>query len=1031
MSYAGQLMISSQAQDLISVWNRPVNPAIHPVAQIRTVPPVTREDLGHRFHTSAFKGFRLEPDTPDGRRIVGYQEDLDLYTRVYDFGDVLWPACPFVFANNFREVIDEIAQRGLYVFDIWAYCPTGTEEAMSWSEYRAPEEAHEYMLAKLGPRFVGWDNGEQDGRFVAHYAQQFCPAPVTRQQAYEGFVGYFRRLAGDLHNYLNVLAGETMLHYLADMDGTRLLGAETAQGLPSVPMWFTFIRGAGKQYGILWSGMASVFNRWGSKSYSVAEDVVESSAHGYESFSHGPYSGTSLSLLKRLWYIECMYNSCMMSFEGTPLTPLKKRRVVVNGEEREVPALSPIGEIQIEGTAWCQRHSDRGVMYTPVALVWDFYAGWLPARSLYAIYPYLVWGNMPYEKGDHQIDMLFRAFFPSYEDCSYYHDERGYLTATPCGDVFDVLLSNVSRFVLNRYNVALVIGPTRLEDQLLETIKDFIDHGGSVVTTAAQLTPQSAELFGVRLTGETHSEKYSQLSDGRGFNEPPFTRHGLELLPGTEVLATTSEGAPLVTRRRTPAGGELLLFAADYGLSDWLLPAELPSSGIAQPPISSFQQAVSLPLTFGGVDQPLASPYQLPQHVRAILLPWLEKWNLVEVDGPPIQYITNLTEAPDRFLVTLCNNEAKSWRGAVRFRDANIAGGSNWMTETAIEPGEAVWLQLGPGELVVMELRSDRPLVKFKSKDVPAPSAEELERVSDVVRQRLESQAPETALAQELPAPLAPAQSAEPAGALYVNSWLLEGMDPAEWIPVVKELELTGIEIRGTDLFDPAMPELWRRLRDAGLQIGAVNAGVDLVPYIFGGLSTKVNRRRETTLAWLARVMDIMAEAGISRLVVYPDKSDETYQTTAECREMLVASLARLGEQAGGRGLTVVVEGAPGRMFGRSQELRGVVAACDCPAVRLSLDLAHAQTEGEDPLQAFATLCKAGLDYVHFSNCRRLPNGLVLDQHLPLTEGDISTKVYPEILSQWSGEGQATCIHIVSSDQPLSYLRKAISRIRR
>ena len=91
MSYAGQLMISSQAQDVISAWNRPVNPAIHPVAQIRTVPPVTREDLGHRFHTLAFRSFRLEPDTPDGRRIVRYQEDLDLYTRVYDFGDVLWP----------------------------------------------------------------------------------------------------------------------------------------------------------------------------------------------------------------------------------------------------------------------------------------------------------------------------------------------------------------------------------------------------------------------------------------------------------------------------------------------------------------------------------------------------------------------------------------------------------------------------------------------------------------------------------------------------------------------------------------------------------------------------------------------------------------------------------------------------------------------------------------------------------------------------------------------------------------------------
>jgi hypothetical protein len=51
-------------------------------------------------------------------------------------------------------------------------------------------------------------------------------------------------------------------------EGARtLIGAETAQALPNNQVYYAFIRGAGKQYGVPWFGNASIFNRWGFKTY--------------------------------------------------------------------------------------------------------------------------------------------------------------------------------------------------------------------------------------------------------------------------------------------------------------------------------------------------------------------------------------------------------------------------------------------------------------------------------------------------------------------------------------------------------------------------------------------------------------------------------------------------------------------------------------------------------------------------------------------------------------------------------------------
>ncbi len=287
---------------LPSVWVRLVRPEEYPGFAVRRATPNTRGDLDDTFHTVALRGFEYDRSPvapPETFRLVSVAETLDLWTKTHPFGRVIWPMWPFLYAENWREAIDEIAARDLFLFDIWAYCRSGLLERLVWSEYQASDEVHRYLIEKLGPRFLGYDNGEQDGRYIGGYANLVCPAPTTRQQGYEAFRQYFTKLSNDLQNYLTGLNSLTFPHYFASWEDHRIIGTESAQALTSVQMWYAFVRGAGKQYGILWFGNASLWNRWGVKDLSNpnVEDTDE------PGFLSGSTAGTSLSLMKRLWYV--------------------------------------------------------------------------------------------------------------------------------------------------------------------------------------------------------------------------------------------------------------------------------------------------------------------------------------------------------------------------------------------------------------------------------------------------------------------------------------------------------------------------------------------------------------------------------------------------------------------------------------------------------------------------------------------------------------------------------------------------------
>jgi len=188
---------------------------------------------------------------------------------------------------------EEIKRRDLYLFDIWGYVP-GSGPGGYWQQFTPPAEALKMLETTLGERWLGTDIGEQDGRYIGGYANQMTPASGRRFEQYLNFQRFFERMGDDLGHRHATLVSLNFGHYLLKEGTFTLIGAETAQALPNNQVYYAFIRGAGKQYGVPWFGNASVYNRWGYKTYG--------SSGGSGGDTHGPTKGTSLRLMKRLLY---------------------------------------------------------------------------------------------------------------------------------------------------------------------------------------------------------------------------------------------------------------------------------------------------------------------------------------------------------------------------------------------------------------------------------------------------------------------------------------------------------------------------------------------------------------------------------------------------------------------------------------------------------------------------------------------------------------------------------------------------------
>lgn len=921
--------MSTQKNQPPVVWNRKLDPAETRRSPLQTAPPVTRRDLGNRFHTCALRRFHMNEEG----RCDRFRQEIEEYVDKHGLGEVLWPMRDFIFATNFQEIVDYVAERGLWIFDVWNYVPEGdfdkwqkmegeygirVDHRLAAVEDGPSGDAHAILLSRLGPKFLGWDNGEQDGRYMGSYAMSNCPSARSRREGWKRFARYMRRLADQEARYLNVLQGLYSAHQLAHMGCHRLLGAETGQMLPSVPPWYAFIRGAGKQYGLLWFGNASVFNRWGFKSYEKENEYA------------GPEKGTSFSLLKRLWHAEFAYGSCMMSFENAH---------VQDGE------LTPVGQLQKQCYDWCRRHEDLGPQHTPVAFLLDFHSGWQPPRTAYGLsWPYRVWGEMDYSVGDHQVDQVFRTVWPGYEDASYYKDERGFLTSTPAGDVFDVLTANAGEETLNRYQCLMVLGDLAVEGRVWRKSRNYAAVGGEVVVAVNQLGMDAIEGLELDVMDEK-GDSVSIRPDGTRFEEAAFSYRRVAAKNG-EVALSASNGDPLILR--IPVGeGFVTVITVPFGLAK-----PNPDFSLDFDPSLPVRHSESYHGPTWGEDQPLPSPHSLLMGVRTHLLDLFSNLNLVKIESDaPIQHIVNVGAAADRLTLTLINNSKETWTGSVALAHGKLVELEDLLSETPFD-AEAV-LTLPAGEVGVYQLKAKKPFMTFAQPERAAPN----------------------------PVRLATWSRIDPERTIEEN------------IDLLRRTDVRGVELWAPQILD--LPEeearlLMEQIVAAELEVVAINAVPCQTPAIGApfGYNIPLWRRRAAELTdKLVRAAEIFQA---KRIVVTGDgckSGDKNFQRLA----MDVADLARRVRTTG---IDVIVEMAPGCHAERFSPwapppaidtLANLIDAIDQTNVLAGLNLGHVRCLGQDPVEVAKALGKR-LDYVQLNAFGHSLGGARLDAHRPHDE---------------------------------------------
>lgn len=484
LAFLAAATVSCAAAAAPSIYPHYMDPRRHPDETRRMVKPPDRAQFGNRLQFAAIR--HLPGDST-------WRAELDKYVVSNRLGNLVWANLTLLGHKELPEIVAEIRRRGLWLFDVWGYLPSGGAQGVK-GLWRMPEGVSEMLARELGDRWLGMDNGEQDGRWSCHGVG--APDRFAKMLSFQR---YFEHMDKTLGNKMAALVTLNYGHYFLRENCYTMLGAETAQALPNSQVYYSFIRGAGKQYGVPWFGCASIFNRWGWKCYPDVENP---------DVDYGPEKGASLALLKKLMYTQIFYNGLAFGYEGS----------FFRGGFSGAGGLSPIGELQQEAVDWIARHGDPGVMAVPVGLVIDSARGWCFPRHFYSGWPHVCWAGIPFERSDYFTDGVLNLLYPGYQDSGYFHDERGFNVPTPYGDIADCLLSDAPLWVLKQYALLVLAGEIQPSDEFRDTLAAYVAQGGRLVMTEGN----RRALFPSGLPTAANGGKVTVIASDWGVAEKPI-----------------------------------------------------------------------------------------------------------------------------------------------------------------------------------------------------------------------------------------------------------------------------------------------------------------------------------------------------------------------------------------------------------------------------------------------------------------------------------------------------------------------------
>jgi hypothetical protein len=329
-----------------------------------------------------------------------------------------------------------------------------------------------YYFHNLAPREGWWRDvyGKDFENFkhlmkpagLAGYVQR----PRSKKECYDIVRDYFVSRNRDLLGRTISVTGHS--HYEAYVGewGTRCVGLEVGENIAFTQSKLAFARGASRQWRKPWSVQVSP---WFHGACTTSGPLRQEGGGAL-----GLDAGHSLSFYERMWLHGWFAGAAMVTPENS---------VAIFFEQPEAPwTLTEHGRKASAVFQFTQGH-ERGVPYTPVAIVLDHYAG-------YNGYMDKPWGILELTEGDRQLRDLFD--FQLYPGADHIHGapdpknpEAAYLRPTPHGEIFDVLVASGGDDLLLHYPVILLAGDMTFDDVFLTELEKALRHGSKLLLSPA------------------------------------------------------------------------------------------------------------------------------------------------------------------------------------------------------------------------------------------------------------------------------------------------------------------------------------------------------------------------------------------------------------------------------------------------------------------------------------------------------------------------------------------------------------------
>lgn len=455
----------------------------------------------------------------------------------------VWRPNSSAISSDAQKGMQYIKDQGYFLHNIGGYLP-GEQN----SNLYTPDWFYNLLTTIIPNRFTGMDIGEQDQRLNFQAKNAINPFTLNKKISFLKNREYMSKVGEDQGDWGSLLSCMWYWQYPAKDNQAYLLGAETQNKVTNPQIHFSNLRGAGKQYGILWYG-----------------DIAFCDAV-YKTYTYDAQTGTyidngkggSPAFIKRSYYSQYAYNATILSLESG----------WTGGWASSTGALTPIGQMHNDAFEMVRNNPRPGTIHTPIAMMNDFYQGFMPARQVANTLQ--TWNKIPYEAGDYLTDSLYSMFYPKYEDCGYFQNEQGAISNTPYGDCFDTLLSDSRLEIMKQYPVIYASSDMiSADDELLSKVEAYVNNGGYYVVTADNAKKLWPTWYN-SATKVTYPANTSVLwaNGNQNITEPnDFEVYQNLNMPANCVIDAKTSDNKTVVAEIGMGNGKIILINSPYGLN--------------------------------------------------------------------------------------------------------------------------------------------------------------------------------------------------------------------------------------------------------------------------------------------------------------------------------------------------------------------------------------------------------------------------------------------------------------------------------